>query len=343
LTGSQKVEGSNPSSSTKQTVTTKHDPQQLSTSSNSYTKLAIPLERLIEGFLLSCKVENKSPATISFYKNILDKFQWFLQKYGVDTIDATAIRQFLVYLKDTTNRWDSKNTRANRPVSPITVRSYYSGLSALFTWSMEEELIETNPMANVKKPQLPHKTVKGLEPDIIHKLLNSIDGKSLQALRNKAILYMFLDTGLRLSELTNLTISDISMDKGIIQTVGKGNKERYVRIGIKTQKALWNYLAHRPVNVDHVWLGKGNAPFTVDGIAQMIRNLGKSHGIRLSPHKLRHSFAISFLRNGANPFELQIALGHTTLEMTRRYTQALGFEDVFKRHVMASPVDRLIR
>ena len=59
--------------------------------------------------------------------------------------------------------------------------------------------------------------------------------------------------------------------------------------------------------------------------------------------ELRHSFAISFLRNGANPFELQIALGHTTLEMTRKYTQALGFEDVFKRHVMASPVDRLIK
>jgi len=88
---------------------------------------------------------------------------------------------------------------------------------------------------------------------------------------------------------------------------------------------------------------RDNAPFTVDGIEQMIRNLGKKHGIRLSPHKLRHSFAISFLRNGANPFELQIALGHTTLEMTRRYTQALGFDDVFKRHVIASPVDRLAR
>ncbi|MFC1984531.1 tyrosine-type recombinase/integrase [Chloroflexota bacterium] len=194
---------------------------------------------MIEGFLLSCKVENKSPATTSFYKNILDKFQWFLGKFSIDTIDTTSIRQFLVYLKDTSNRWDSSNTRANRPVSAITVRSYYSGLSALFTWSMEEELIETNPMANVKKPQLPHKTVKGLEPDIIHELLNSITDKSLQALRNKAILYMFLDTGLRLSELTNLTISDISKDKDIIKVVGKGNKERYVRIGVKTQKALW--------------------------------------------------------------------------------------------------------
>ena len=339
MTGSQKVEGSNPSSST---TTASDSSNYLLTGDNSYTQLAIPLQRLIEGFLLSCKVENKSPAIISFYKNILDKFQWFLGKFSIDTIDATTIRQFLVYLKDTPNRWDSKNTRANRPVSAITVRSYYSGLSALFTWSMEEELIETNPMANVKKPQLPHKTVKGLEPDIIHELLNSITDKSLQSLRNKAILYMFLDTGLRLSELTNLTISDISMDKSIIKTVGKGNKERYVRIGVKTQKALWNYLAHRPVDVEHVWLGRNNEPFTIDGVAQMIRNLGKSHGIRLSPHKLRHSFAISFLRNGANPFELQIALGHTTLEMTRRSTQALGFEDVFKRHVLASPVDRLI-
>ena len=103
------------------------------------------------------------------------------------------------------------------------------------------------------------------------------------------------------------------------------------------------YLAHRPVDVDHVWLGRDNAPFSVDGIAQMIRNLGKRHGTRLSPHKLRHSFAISFLRNRANPFELQIALGHTTLEMARRYTQALGFDDVFKRHVLASLVDRLIK
>jgi len=255
LTGSQKVEGPNPSSSTKETEIASYKSNQLLISSNSYTQLAIPLYRLFEGFLLFCKVENKSPATISFYKDILDKFQWYLQKFDIETIDATTIRSFL----------------------------------------------------------------------------------------NKAIVYMFLDTGLRLSELANLHMTDINMEQGIIKVVGKGDKERLVRIGIKSQKALWNYLAHRPIKVDHVWLGRENAPFTVDGIAQMIRNLGKRYGIRLSPHKLRHSFAISFLRNGANPFELQIALGHTTLEMTRRYTQALGFDDVFKRHIVASPMDRLGR
>jgi len=98
-TGSQKVEGSNPSSSTKRANTANPTLIHLSTGPNSYTQLAIPLDRLIKGFLLSCKVENKSPATISFYQNILDKFQWFLGKYGIESIDATTIRQFLGYLK----------------------------------------------------------------------------------------------------------------------------------------------------------------------------------------------------------------------------------------------------
>ncbi len=146
----------------------------------------------------------------------------------------------------------------------------------------------------------------------------------------------------RLSELANLQLSDINVERGIIKVIGKGNKERYVRIGLKTQKALWNYLTRRNSEVDFIWISRENQPLTATGIAQMVRNLGKSLSLSLSPHKLRHSFAIRFLRNGANPFELQIALGHSTLEMTRRYIQALGFEDVFKRHVLASPVDRLI-
>ena len=270
---------------------------------------------------MSCKVENKSPATISFYKNILDKFRWFLEKNSIQDIDANTIRSFLGYLKDTTNRWDTNNARANRPVSPVTVKSYYIGLSALFTWAMGEGLIEHNPMANVKKPKLPNRTVKGLDTEVVRKLMDEVNGRDVSSLRNKAMLYMFLDTGLRLSELTGLMLGDIDFKNGIIKTIGKGNKERCARIGVKTQKALWNYLAIRPV----------------------VRKLGKRLNMKLSPHKVRHSFAISFLRNGANPFELQIALGHTTLEMTRRYTQALGFDDVYKRHMVASPVDRLVK
>ena len=208
LTGSQKVVGSNPISSTITHTKAKSDSDHLSIRPNSQASLSIPLNRLIEGFLLSCKVENKSPATISFYKNILDKFRWFLEKNNIQDIDANTIRSFLGYLKDTTNRWGTNNARANRPVSATTVKSYYIGLSALFTWAMEEGLIEHNPMANVKKPKLPNRTVKGLEPDIMKTLMNTFNGKGINDLRNKAMLLMFLDTGLRLSELTNLKLSD---------------------------------------------------------------------------------------------------------------------------------------
>ena len=248
----------------------------------------------------------------------------------------------MCYVKDTPNRWASNNGRANRPVCAYTVDRYYTGLSALFRWATGEGMIETNPMATIKKPRFQRKIIKGLEPEVCKRLIGYFNCKSIEDYRNKAIVYMFLDTGLRLSELANLKMSDINIERGIIRVIGKGNKERLVRIGLKTQKTLWSYFTRKYSDTEHVWISNDNQPFTVTGIAQMIRNLGKIIGIKLSPHKLRHSFAISFLRNGANPFELQIALGHSTLEMTRRYTQALGFEDVFKKRVVASPVDRLV-
>ena len=257
MTGSQKVEGSNPSGSTKDTSTANASQAQRLSGPNSNAQLAIPLQRLIEGFLLSCRVENKSPATISFYKNILDKFRWYLQKFGIETIDAAAIRRFLSYLKESTSRWDSNNVRANRPVCAYTVDRYHTALSALFRWSVEEGMIETNPMATIRKPRFQRKIIKGLEPDVCQRLLASFNGKDLEDYRNKAMVYMFLYTGLRLSELANLKMSDINMEKGIIRVIGKGDKERLVRIGGKAQKALWNYLAHRPVEVDQYMARKG--------------------------------------------------------------------------------------
>jgi site-specific recombinase XerD len=173
--------------STKKDNTANNTSKQLSTRSNSYTQLAIPLHRLIEGFLLSCKVENKSLATISFYKNILEKFQWFLSKYVIETIDATTIRQFLGYLKDTNNRWDSDNTRANRPVCAYTLDRYYTGLSALFRWAFEEGMVENNPMSTIKKPRFQRKIIKGLEPDICNKLIGYFNGKSLGDYRNNEV------------------------------------------------------------------------------------------------------------------------------------------------------------
>ena len=156
-------------------------------------------------------------------------------------------------------------------------------------------------------------------------------------------MFVLLDCGLRVSEVANLRIGDIDLSQRILTVMGKGSKQRLARMGLKTQKALWRYVMLRGSSSPWLWVNQRGDRLTANGIQQMIRELGKRIGVRLHPHLLRHTFAISFLRNGANTFECQYALGHSSLEMTRRYCQALNFDVVFKRHQIASPVDNALR
>ena len=109
------------------------------------------------------------------------------------------------------------------------------------------------------------------------------------------------------------------------------------------KKAAWEYIGIRDGDTSWLWVNKAGRKQDVSGVQQWLRKLGKKIGIRLYPHLLRHTFAISFLRNGGNVFALQSTLGHSSLEMTRRYCQALGFEDVFREHELASPIDNVIK
>jgi len=173
-------------------------------------------------------------------------------------------------------------------------------------------------------------------------MIDVVKGDSQESARNKAIILILLDCGIRVSELANLKIDDVDMKRGVIIVMGKGSKQRLARLGLKTQKALWNYMVYRKNTSPWLWINRNGKRLTATGVQQMIRELGWKVGIRLHPHLLRHTFAISFLRNGANTFECQYALGHSSLEMTRRYCQALSFDDVFRRHELASPVDNAL-
>lgn len=167
-------------------------------------------------------------------------------------------------------------------------------------------------------------------------LLDSFSGRSINDYRNKAMVMILLDTGLRCSELSNLKLQDVDTRRGIIKVLGKGRRERLARVGLKTQKALWHYIVRRgDSNCDYLLLNPSGDRLTRYGIEQMLCKLGKKLGFRLYPHLLRHSFAITFLRNGANTFEVQYALGHSSLEMTRRYCSSLSFDDVYNRHQTA--------
>jgi len=224
-----------------------------------------------------------------------------------------------------------------------TVQRYRITLKAFWRWAVEEGFATDNPTVRVKLASPQQKVIRGLSPDQLKVLLNSLQDRHLEDARNKVIVLMLLDCGLRVSELVNLKVEDIDLSRGILIVNGKGSKQRLARMGLKTQKALWKYMMLRDSSVPWLWVNQRGDRLTPSGIQQMIRKLGRKLGVSLHPHLLRHSFAISFLRNGANTFECQYALGHSSLEMTRRYCQALSFDDVFKRHQAASPVDNAFR
>lgn len=169
-------------------------------------------------------------------------------------------------------------------------------------------------------------------------------GKRFLDVRNKTIILLFLDTGLRLSELASVQLLDINFDSETIKVMGKGAKERVVRIGRQVQEALLQYLLLRSDNHPCLWITEERRPLNKTGLQTVVKRLCHRAGVtdaKPGPHTFRHTAAIHFLRNGGGEFTLQIMLGNSTLQMIRRYVSSLGAEDMIKAHQKASPVDNM--
>ncbi|MCP3685048.1 MAG: tyrosine-type recombinase/integrase [bacterium] len=195
----------------------------------------------------------------------------------------------------------------------------------------------------MKTPKPDKTIVQALTPSEIKSLLRLCSGATSINVRNKAILSILLDCGLRVSELANLMLEDVSMDNGtLLVRHGKGGKQRTVRMGSQAQKALWRYLSiYRKGESNRLFLNKSGGPLDVVGIKMMVKRLGDKAKLKVHPHKLRHTFAISFLRAGGDAFSLQYLLGHSTLQMTQRYLQSLNADDAINAHRKFSPLDNM--
>jgi site-specific recombinase XerD len=168
--------------------------------------------------------------------------------------------------------------------------------------------------------------------------------------RDETIVLFLLDTGVRVSELCNLKMSDLDLQGRRCTVIGKGNKRRTIHFGKTAGKFLWQYLREQTRDADDpVFLsdrGKtAGEPLTRSGVQQLIERLGntaKLQAVRCSPHTFRHTFAVEFLRAGGNVFSLQQMLGHSGLHITNRYV-ALAQADLEHQHQQFSPADRLRR
>ena len=209
----------------------------------------IPLERLTQHFEAYNRSEGKSPATVEWYRRVLTYFGNYLNDNNLpDTlgdISLFTVRDFVLYLQ-TRTKWCGHpyipTPKGN--LAAVSVQTYVRSLRAFFSWLHREGYTEENILADLRPPKAPQKLVKVLTNEEIRKILACLDPDTATGCRDTAIVITFLDTGLRLSELTGLKISDAHIDQGYLKVMGKGSKERIVPIGGLAQKVLLRYIYH---------------------------------------------------------------------------------------------------
>lgn len=166
--------------------------------------MSTTIKQSIAGFLLSCKVEGKSYGTIDCYADKFKGFLWYATNYDwpddISEITTQHLREFLGYLRETPHRFNSKCPRAMRPINNTTIQKYYRALSVLFNWLVNEGILETNSLVKIKVPRAEKKVVKALDSNGVNEIIRAF-GNTFEGKRNKAIILVLVDCGLRLGEL----------------------------------------------------------------------------------------------------------------------------------------------
>lgn len=268
------------------------------------------LEELIEGFRLYCLAEGKAPKTIGWYIPKLIYLKQYLEENGLPT-DVTQmtinhLRTFIVHLQTEVRVGQNNPYRpaTDKLLSPRTVAGYARVFKLFFNWVEREGYTENNPARLLRAPKASTKIVETFTDDQIQRLLGAVDIKEVNGFRDLCIMLLFLDTGIRLTELINLQIPDADLERGELKIRGKGGKERIVPVGAKVQKALWKYIhRYRPEsahpNVQNLFLSIQGYGLSGSRVYRVLAGKGKKaglQGVRCSPHTLLSFSTHSWVR-----------------------------------------------
>ncbi len=300
---------------------------------HGFSSLADDLQAAREGFFAYCKGKNLSARTVEYYGYRLQALAKYLTEHSEPTapkeLTSQILRAFL------TSEAESK--------SGTTAAHSYITLSTFFNYLVADGILDSNPMENVEKPRRRKTTINTFSLEQIDSILTTCK-KDFSGIRDRAMVTMFIDCGLRVSELAGLELEHVNWTENMVLVLGKGDKERVVPFGQTTRQALTAYIGRRgELGTSALFvstLGRQLDRYTIrDIIERRCENAGIT-GVRCSPHTLRHSMAVSYLRNGGDVFSLQKLLGHSSLDMTRKYAE-LSQTDVRDKHRLYSPADRL--
>ncbi|MES3018927.1 MAG: site-specific tyrosine recombinase XerD [Bacteroidota bacterium] len=275
----------------------------------------------LRGFKAYLKLERSlSPNTIEAYLHDVDKLLQFFMSRSEEkkpsTVTKSDLKDFLTWVNEL-------------GMIPPTQARVLSGLKAFFKYLVLDNKIETDPSALLESPKMTRKLPDTLNIPEINSIIDAIDLSKPEGMRNKAMLETLYGSGLRVSELTGLKISNLHLDIEFIKILGKGNKERLVPIGSEAIKFLNIYIhevrVHVPVKPgkeDYVFLNRRGSPLSRVMVFLIIKDLAKAAGITksISPHTFRHSFATHLIEGGADLRAVQEMLGHESITTTEIYT-----------------------
>ncbi|ALL06529.1 integrase [Pedobacter sp. PACM 27299] len=271
-------------------------------------KAYLKLERSLSG--------NSIAAYINDVQKLSQYFESLDQRPSVKEITSADLKRFISWINEL-------------GMLPSTQARVISGLKSFFSFLILEQIIVEDPSALLETPRLGKKLPDVLNIEEINGLIEAIDASKPEGMRNKAIIELLYGCGLRVSELTNIRISNIFADSEFVKIVGKGNKERIIPIGATALKYIKIYLdssrVHIPVKKgyeDYIFLNRRGTGLSRISVFTIIKDLAIASGLKksISPHTFRHSFATHLIEGGADLRAVQEMLGHSSITTTEIYT-----------------------
>ncbi|MEX2163553.1 MAG: site-specific tyrosine recombinase XerD [Sulfuricaulis sp.] len=272
------------------------------------------IERFCDALWLQ---EGLSTNTLDAYRRDVEGLSRWLSLRGTALISATRA-DLLEYLSGL----------VGQGARPRSTARLLSSLRRFYGYWVREEEIKSDPTALIDSPKIGRPLPKSLTEEQVEKLLQSPDETTTHGLRDRAMLEALYATGLRVSELVGLTLSQISLTQGVVRVIGKGGKERLVPMGEEAMSWISRYLAEgrsrllRRHSTDAVFITARGGPMTRQAFWHNLKRHARIGGIQtvLSPHTLRHAFATHLLNHGADLRVVQMLLGHADLSTTQIYT-----------------------
>ena len=288
------------------------------------------LDRHIDSFLSHLEVvRHLSPHTISSYRRDLDSFFTFLKEKNDswEEVQDHQVRGFVAQER-------------RRGLSARSIQRALSSIRSFFNYLLDEEVVETNPAANISSPKSAQLLPKALDTDLVKRLLDFKPQGDIE-IRDKAMVELLYSSGLRLSELCGLNMDSISIKERSCRVVGKGNKTRDLPVGEKAIQSLRDWLLVREnISSDAnkaLFLNKSGKRISNRSVQLRLERLSKKRGLPMvNPHMLRHSFASHILESSGDLRAVQEMLGHSDIGTTQIYTK-LDFQHLSKVYDDAHP------